>query len=676
MRGGIRDRRNIINVFRPKGLSSFGNINYCMHYKDTTLTGFGYVLAQNTWGINPVSAVLTKHFRKKGFKLSAGNINSLGVSFQGALPLLGINLSKGSELLTDANVGSMSRHDLFLNAPAEVRIKVNGIEVNRLDLPSGSHVLQNFPLAQGINNILLEVTGPTGEKREIDVSMFYNPALMKRGEIATNASLGIPTYDINKGSEGFYSFIPKVAFSGYVRGGLLDSLTLTGYLQTVSNQVYSGMQGIFCRPYFKTVSELGFSFFESQMPQVKTRVAIMQPEAWKIPISWNMVFEGTQRGFRYFGGGTKDEQAAFLFSGSLGANVMKAISSNIVYQYGVYRDIGIKNGVQWSLSVRPMTWCSIRGMLKWEKSQNAESKLETAINFELTPKFNDFGTRTMYNSRQKALTTGITFGKSIPGKRSINGSVGFNAAPGKDQLEGDVNYEGAFVRVKASQRLSKARVNTIDSTVAITSANFGTALAFAGNKIALSKPIRDSFVIISPNKFLRNSPVVVNPTGDDYQAKASYYFPSVIPVKSYSNLDLSIVKVGDEYGGSFENSIYDIQTLSKSGSVVECGEKPTFIVEGAFYENDKPIEILTGMIISKFLVNGESLKYRFFTDSDGVFQVLDMQEGEYEIKFMDERYISIDSVVIKSDDDGITYINIGDFILKKIQAKKHSEVRK
>ena len=196
---GLRDRRNIINVFRPQGLSSFGNVNCCLHYKDTVLTGFGYFLAENNWGINPVNAVLTKEFKESNVKWSAGTINSYGISFQGSLPLIGINFAKSSELITDSTVGSMSRHDLFLNAPSEIRVIVNGIDVNRLELPAGNHVLQNFPLAQGLNNVVLKIKGPTGEERAIDISLFYNPSLMAKGEIETNISVGVPSYDIKKG---------------------------------------------------------------------------------------------------------------------------------------------------------------------------------------------------------------------------------------------------------------------------------------------------------------------------------------------------------------------------------------------------------------------------------------------------------------------------------------------
>ena len=81
----------------------------------------------------------------------------------------------------------------------------------------------------------------------------------------------------------------------------------------------------------------------------------------------------------------------------------------------------IKTLFRQPLSIRPKSWLSIRGILKWEESDKTKSKTETAINFDLTPKFDDFGTKTMYNSRQKALTTAVMFSKALPGKRAVYG---------------------------------------------------------------------------------------------------------------------------------------------------------------------------------------------------------------------------------------------------------------
>lgn len=674
--GGIRDRHNIQQGFRPEGLSSFGNLNCCLHYNDTILTAYGYVLSDNNWGINAVNGVLSKQFPKSGVQWSAGTINSTGISFQGSLPIIGINFAKHSGLLTDSTVGSMSRHDLFLNAPSQVKVFVNGVEVNMLDLPAGNHRLQNFPLAQGLNNVMLKIEGPTGEEREIDISMFYNPGLLKPGEVEANITAGVPYYNSAKGSEGFYSFVNRAALSGYAKRGFSDFLTLAGYFQAERKKIFSGIQGILSRPYFKTISEVGVSQYGGRDLKFKTRVAILQPEAWKVPVTWNIAIDGTEKGFRFFGGTDKDENTAYLVSGSLGTSALKMFSTNLIYQYGMYRDLGGKNSVQATFGFRPRSWFNIRAIVRWEKFQTGRSKTETAFNLDITPKFDDFGTQTSYNSHQKALSTALTYNRALPGRRSISGNIGYNKAPGSGQLEGKVDYEGTFFKGKASHRLYKASATDIYSTLAVTNASASTALVFAGKKVAVSRPVKDSFVIIAPNKYLRNSPVIVSPSKDDYLAKASYFFPSVVPLSSYSSSDYSIMKDDGSYGGDFEDAQFNVKTLNHSGSVIEVGDKPKYIVEGTLFDCGEPAVEITGMMISNFEENGKKLKYRFFTDDEGVFQVINLVPGNYNIRFTNKHFATIYDVEISEEEDGINYINIGDYIIqRRVIKKKHSEVR-
>jgi len=674
--GGLRDRRNIINAFRPEGLSSFGNLNACVHYNDFVFNGFGYFLHDNTWGINPGGGVVSKEIRDLNLKLSAGTINSTGISFQGSLPIIGMNLSRKSDLITDSTIGSMSRHDLFLNAPSEIRIKVNGIEVNRVELPAGNHILHNFPLAQGLNNVVLDIKGPTGEDRTIDLTMFYNPSLMKVGEVESNISFGIPNYDFAKGSEGFYTMIPAPAFSGYVRGGALRNLTLGGYFQSLRGDLFSGIQGIFSAPYFKSIAELGLSSIRKRYPHLKTRIAIFQPDAWKIPVNWGLSFEGTESGFRYFGGADTIENTAFLFSSSLGANFYGRINANMVYQYGYYRDVGNKNSVQGTLSIRPLSWMSIRGMVRWEDSDIGDRRVETAVNFDISPRYKEFGTKTMYNTRQKALLTAVTYNKMLTGRRNVSGSVGFNSAPGANQLEGRFAYDGSLIQGNVSQRLYKSSVSVTNSTVAITNASLGTALVFAGKKLAVSRPVRDSFVIIAPNQYLRHDPVLVNPASNDYLSKATYYFPSVISMGSYSSMDLSVVKEDGMYGGAFENTLYNITSKKNSGAVLEVGDIMKLIVEGVLYDRGELLEGATGMLISEFKHEGKELKYRFFTDEEGVFQVLDVIPGKYKMRFTAKDFLPIENIEVEFQEDGINFVYLGEYQVERIvREKKKSEVR-
>ena len=675
LEGGLRNRHSFINNFNPKGISTFGNFNTTLNYKDTILEGYGYFLAQNTLGISPGGVVLSREFRDIGSKWSLGTINPVGISFQGSTPMIGINFNKNSKLITDPTIGPMSRHDLFLNASSQVRVYVNGIEINRLDLPAGSHTLANFPLAQGLNNVILKITGPTGEDREVDLSMFYNATLLRPGQIESNLTAGVVSYDINKGANGFYSLANTAAVSGYLKGGVTEYLTLAGYFQYSSDQIFSGFQGVLVKPYFKTIIEGGLSTKVSDQVFYRTRIAILQPDLWKLPFSWNLAFDASEAGFRYFGGADRNEPLAYQCSGSIGSSPFSAVSLNVLGQIGNFREGGNKYAAQGTMTFRPYSWFSVRGMVRYERN-NGIDDFDGAINVDISPSWEAFGTRTMYNSEQKAVSAAVTYNQALSGKRTIYGDVGYNEAPGSQQAEGQLHYKGQFLDIHASQQLMKSREAVINSTVAVTNANLSTALVFAGTTTAISRPVRESFVIVAPNQHLRYNPVLVNPSGDDYLSKARYYRPAVVHLNSHSKMDLSLASSGGNYLGEDEDAIYSVKSGNHSGALIKIGTSTKYILEGIINDENGPLEGLVGMIISKFKENGEVLKFRFYTDEQGVFQVMGVIPGNYEIKFLQNEFLNIDNVEVVSQDDGLNYINIGDiFTKKRPKEKKHKEIR-
>ena len=57
--------------------------------------------------------------------------------------------------------------------------------------------------------------------------------------------------------------------------------------------------------------------------------------------------------------------------------------------------------------------------------------------------------------------------------------------------------------------------------------------------------------------------------------------------------------------------------------------------------------------------------------------MLNVVPGRYHMRFTNKRFYSVEGIDIEMDDDGINYVNIGEFFIeKKPVIKKHSEVRK
>ncbi|MEC8307153.1 MAG: fimbria/pilus outer membrane usher protein, partial [Chlamydiota bacterium] len=112
------------------------------------------------------------------------------------IPLFGLQVSRNPTFfgVSDPNVGPMGEHSFFLNAPSEVGVYVNGVLVRRTLLEAGPHRVKDFPYAGGVNEVELRITGPMGEEEVIDLSAFYAPHLLKKGEYRYTATVGFPRF--------------------------------------------------------------------------------------------------------------------------------------------------------------------------------------------------------------------------------------------------------------------------------------------------------------------------------------------------------------------------------------------------------------------------------------------------------------------------------------------------
>lgn len=54
----------------------------------------------------------------------------------------------------------------------KVEVFVDGILYQTMELPAGPHLLQNFPIIQGLNNVKLRITNPIGLVQTISLNSF------------------------------------------------------------------------------------------------------------------------------------------------------------------------------------------------------------------------------------------------------------------------------------------------------------------------------------------------------------------------------------------------------------------------------------------------------------------------------------------------------------------------
>ena len=98
----------------------------------------------------------------------------------------------------------------------------------------------------------------------------------------------------------------------------------------------------------------------------------------------------------------------------------------------------------------------------------------------------------------------------------------------QDQFRAEAEYKGYRFTTSVFQSSILDRTGTSGDQHS-TTLRLGSALAFADGHIGVSRPITDSFAIISPHRALKGHPVDVNPYSGRADAQTGLLGPAVLP---------------------------------------------------------------------------------------------------------------------------------------------------
>ena len=648
---------------------TFGNFDWAINCKDWVLQGFAYYLGNKSNGLNRGNVVLTHDFIEKNIRFSLGDINMMGVGFQNSIPLVGASIHKNYRLSTDSIVGPISRHEIFLNVPSKVEVYVNGMLIKVLQLRSGPHLLEEFPLIDGSNNVQLKIYSPTGEERTVDLNYFYNAHLLQPGQIEYYVTLGWPTFHGKDRQAGFNRYGGDRVFSGFINFGLSNTTSVAAYLQTSFKDIFLGSEYIWSNNLFYTVFDIGMSSSAINTSDLTGRAAFAISGAQKKLITWRLFTEYVSKRFSFLGQKDANNSKRWVGAGSCSLHLTKRVILGFTSEYVNYRIGSDTYYGQVDLSTYINSYINLKSIGRYEQQNSGNKEWSIAFSADVSPRIKDIAFKTNFNSKQKMLIAEAVYSTSLSRNRSFAASLGYTKAPRSNSATGSVAYEGTRCNLNASHYLAKLSSVENDSTVNITNVNGGASIVFANNTVTLSRPIRDSFVIISPNKYLKRTNLLVNPTFDgDYTAKATYLLPAALPVRSYNSSIFQISTEEDVIGQSFASESFLVNSRYKTGSLISIGEPKSYIFEGLLKQNNgKAIENIGGLLIS--VDKQEKNIYPFFTDYKGKMQIIGVVAGEYEIALTDKMFIS-KRIKIKTQENDVNFIDIGEIILNRIDLKE------
>lgn len=566
--------------------------------------------------------------RERLVRWSAGDQLTVAYGFQSAPEIAGLGVSRRYSILDPQTVirprGSRS---FQLDRRSMVEVRINGQLVRRIELDPGTYDLQDFPFAQGANNVELTITDDTGRTERANFNIFLDQAQLAEGlsEFAFYAGVLSPL-----GAHGpVYSDTP--AFSGFYRRGISDRLTLGANLQADTHGWMGGGEVVLATPFGSLAGLASASHVEGV------------GSGWAGLLNFQRTFanggiaadtltlsaEARSRDFAPIGIRAPENPYSLIVGASYGRSLTYDLYAGIDARYSKGR--GDEPDVQ-----------SLRGMVSWNIAPNLSFTGD--LTYEKDRRGTNLGTllsltyrlgrrsslRADYDSRyDRARLSYQTFGGTGLGSYTLNADVEHSDIGTGASV--NANYYGN----RAELGFSHFGIFEQDlgaSTGQRSSLRFGTSLAMADGAVSIGRPVYDAFALVKAHRSIRDHEVLVDPTGDSAAASTGALGTALQPsLASYSdrslivsapeapiNLDLGAgaFRLFPPYRAGYLLMVGSDYNVSATGRLLDAEGQPVSLVSGTARELDHP--------------DREPLA--LFTNHDGRFGLVGLAPGRWRIE--------------------------------------------
>ncbi|MFZ4772632.1 MAG: hypothetical protein ACOYK9_01405 [Chlamydiia bacterium] len=537
---------------------NFANLDLSLNVHDYVFQGFAYAAATQPGIINRGNLILTKDFVEMKARLAIGDQGSYSFGLQNSIPLLGVSLSKGMNVFVNPTIASASRNEFFLNAATKVEVYVDGVLYQTMELPAGPHLLQNFPIIQGLNNVRLKIVNPMGLEQTISLNSFYEPNLLPSKELEYFLTFGFPNYS-ESGFNYNYQFYRPTLMSA-VRYGFFNNFTLGAYLQGNSTGAYFGGQAVYEYSWIRTLFDLGFSALPDSSVQSKARLAFSKgllAAAPKLSFDYEFAVEASEKRFSYLQAPIKYNPTYLSFAGKLAKKLPWGIKSSVTGNYNFDEKSKDAYKVQLKLEKTFLESFLARFLLVFkgknkrpEGVSNWDNDYSFAFGIDFVPKETGFKVITDYNDELQAFNANAKYSTPCHGDSKIDLNAGGSFLQKGASGTGFLNYSGQRFTAGISQYLANGPLSfnvpdfptNLYSSLAVTQINAGTALVYAGGQFAISRPIEDSFALVMSKK--NNQAQHLRAYKENFKKRYNetlFSMPAVVPsLKSYKETDIHV----------------------------------------------------------------------------------------------------------------------------------------
>lgn len=626
--------------------SFYGSSNFKVNFFESLLDGYVYFLTMTQGAqkhlmnrVNRGNVSLNINTHQGKMRYLFGDIAPPAYFFQNSAPLFGMFVSNAGpgSVPGNSNLGPSSEHELFLNAPSTVDVYLNNTFQRTLRLSAGPHLLKNFPYAYGENEVLLKITDPMGNEKNLELNNFYSAKILPIGFFDYSIAVGFPRFQA--GSQQYTYEFGNPALSLTFQNGISKYFSLRSYFQASKRSLFSGINALHENRYFFLSSALGGSLNEAGRFGWKGRLHFNGLSKYS-KLAWSVTLEGYGKYFSYFlSRSLNNSQCAYLYA-SLSPK-LGALQATLYGNYGWSRG-SVSNSFATGLSLsRKIFTATYFGLnLSYRRLQNHLKIFEAVFSLNISPRRQDWKIQSNYNTNTKILNLSGQYLHHFDNGNLYNMNLGFSQAEKTKNLTGNIRYEGqwgeVFVDNKLYQNTLYAKSSSVNVNNTSTLASYGqvtakTSLVYAGKQVGFTKPFQGGFALVNSEA----GSGWVDIDGERVRKKAyiSPFRSAIITgLAPYKKNPIQIFSEDTDMGNGFlassESLVFDVK--NSSGFATRIGHKnPLYYVTASLLSSlGKPIKHLSFVLRDQ---KGQHSNIMGFTNKNGHFELFDVPAGNYDL---------------------------------------------
>lgn len=600
--------------------SSFGRQKYnirhdgALNVSDWILQNEGYIQEGSEYRRGDIK--LVHDDVSNMVRYSAGDITPSGGGFMDAKLIFGVGASRNFSLQPNYNYNQISSSIITLKKNGMIRIYANKVLIQSLSKFTGKYDIRDFPMLVGLNDVQLEIQYDDGEIERLEIPSFnFSPDLLGEGQNQFGYYAGVPQ---SGGSYILDSSNPVIELSD--KYGLSNKLNIGGYTQTTPHfSIFGGsLDYASAIGIIRLENALSFKFNDKNTFGVGTKASYQYSKG---STTFNVFVERRGYNFYTFGNTLFENPSFYRFSSTLNQKLNENTSVSMFDSYGITKTPGTKNPIELSLGLnknilRNLQFSSIMrksiGLIN-EVSMSLELSWRLSENEVLSSSYSPGGSlNAQYNNKLS---------------KELDEQAGFTSGPDQKSLNGRIGYQGE--RANSSFSTDETFIES-GHKVNNTSLNLATAVAFAGNAVAITSPIYDSFALVRAEGRLKREKISINDNRNP-----NFFGPATLTnMNPYQENTVNINSNEMTQGIALKKDSYTLVPTYKSGTLIELETESLVSVHGILVdEKNNPLSLVSGKITN---ISNKTKEEFFFTNETGEFFIERLESVDYEVILFDK----------------------------------------